>query len=318
MTYTDALAARHHAWKKCGHIYSPSGERPWARTHAANPIAQHQDGDLFRIYFSSRDERNRSSIGYILIDLRRPHEIIEESPEPVLPVGDLGMFDDSGVSIGCLVDMQPATYLYYMGWNLAVTVPWKNAVGLAISEGPGEPFRRHSRFPVMPLDEIDPYTISYPWIIEDEGVYRMWYGTSLTWGATPGDMCHVIKYAESVDCIHWKRDTHIAVNQTSTAEYALCKPCVVKDPDAYRMWFCSRGDTYRIQLAESKDGFNWERKGQDPGIDVSRDGWDSEMIEYPCVFDHKGQRYLLYSGNDYGRTGFGLAVLETRSAQGSR
>jgi hypothetical protein len=34
------------------------------------------------------------------------------------------------------------------------------------------------------------------------------------------------------------------------------------------------------------------------------------MIEYPCVFDHDRRRYMLYNGNDYGRTGIGLAVLE--------
>jgi hypothetical protein len=33
------------------------------------------------------------------------------------------------------------------------------------------------------------------------------------------------------------------------------------------------------------------------------------MIEYPFVFDHQGRRYLLYNGNDYGKTGVGLAVL---------
>ncbi|WP_236729556.1 hypothetical protein, partial [Mycobacterium tuberculosis] len=27
-------------------------------------------------------------------------------------------------------------------------------------------------------------------------------------------------------------------------------------------------------------------------------------------FDHRGQRFMLYSGDGYGRTGFGLAVLE--------
>ena len=46
-------------------------------------------------------------------------------------------------------------------------------------------------------------------------------------------------------------------------------------------------------------------------IDVSDDGWDSEMICYPFVFDHKGKRYMLYNGNDYGKKGFGLAILIT-------
>jgi len=34
------------------------------------------------------------------------------------------------------------------------------------------------------------------------------------------------------------------------------------------------------------------------------------MICYPYVFKHKGRFYMLYCGNGYGKTGFGLAVLE--------
>jgi hypothetical protein len=120
----------------------------------------------------------------------------------------------------------------------------------------------------------------------------------------------VIKYAESDDGIHWKRENRIAINSNSTKEYAICKPCVLRDETGYLMWFCSRGDKYRIHYARSQDGIYWERLGKDPGIDVSASGWDSEMIEYPCIFDHKGRRYMLYAGNGYGRTGFGIAVHE--------
>jgi hypothetical protein len=34
------------------------------------------------------------------------------------------------------------------------------------------------------------------------------------------------------------------------------------------------------------------------------------MVEYPWIFDWQGRRYMLYNGNDYGRTGLGLAVWE--------
>ena len=34
------------------------------------------------------------------------------------------------------------------------------------------------------------------------------------------------------------------------------------------------------------------------------------MVCYPYVFDHAGNRYMLYNGNGYGRTGFGMAILE--------
>ena len=39
-------------------------------------------------------------------------------------------------------------------------------------------------------------------------------------------------------------------------------------------------------------------------------GWDSEMVAYPHVFDHDGERWMLYCGNGFGRTGFGLAIRE--------
>jgi hypothetical protein len=298
------------AWRKLGRIFRPSGELEWARSHAANPIAEHVVGDIFRIYFSARDEKNRSSIGYVIVDLAADGRVLDIPAEPVLRPGDLGMFDDCGASVGCILRVGSARYLYYMGWNLAVTVPWKNAIGLAVSDSSDVSFRRFSRFPIVPLDETDPYTISYPWVMQEGGRFRMWYGSNLRWGPYKKDMLHVIKYAESADAVHWEKQGQVVIDSTCPEENAICKPCVVQDPDGYRMWFCSRGETYRIQHALSPDGCTWTRLGRDPGIDVSPDGWDSDMIEYPCVFDHQGRRFLLYAGNSFGATGFGLAVLE--------
>jgi hypothetical protein len=298
-------------WRKLGQIYAPRYLGPWAVSHAANPIAEHIEGDRFRIYFSARDSENRSSIAWIEIDLNKPANILSASSEPVLGPGDLAMFDDSGCSIGCIVSIGKRRLLYYMGWHLTVRVPWQNALGLAISEGPGEPFRRVSRFPVVALNEQDPYTISYPWVLQEGGRFRMWYGSNTQWGGEKRDMRHIIKYAESDDGVSWRRSDDIAIDFGFDGEYAICKPCVIKDPDGYRMWFCSRGQTYRIRTARSADGITWHREPDSAaGIDVSPQGWDSEMIEYPCVFDHRDRRYMLYAGNAFGETGFGLAVRE--------
>ena len=293
-------------------VFAPDGNFSWMRTHAANPVAEWIEDDIFRLYFSCRDGQNRSNIGSVEIDLKNPTQILRKAEEPVLGPGDLAMFDDCGVSIGCIVPVAAKRYLYYMGWNLAVTVPWKNALGLAISDGPGEPFRRYSRFPIVELNEVDPYSISYPWVMHDGGKFRMWYGSNITWGPEQRDMRHLLKYAESEDGIQWVRGGVVAIDFKCPEEYAICKPSVLKDPDVYRMWFCARGDvgrdTYRIGYAESKDGITWERMDEKETIDVSESGWDSEMIEYPYVFDHDGGRYMLFAGNGFGLSGFGLAV----------
>lgn len=88
---------------------------------------------------------------------------------------------------------------------------------------------------------------------------------------------------------------------------------VLNNAGDFEMWFSFRsgaGEKYRIGYARSDDGKNWLLDLNGAGIDVSLSGWDSEMIEYPFVLDHKGARYMLYNGNQYGKTGFGLAVLE--------
>jgi len=183
------------SWKKLGHVYAPDGSLPWARSYAANPVAEHIEGDLFRIYFSCRDEKNRSSIGFIEININKPQKILRVADQPVLAPGDLAMFDDSGASIGCIVKAGDKRYLYYMGWHLTVSVPWQNALGLAISESRDEPFKRYARFPTVPLDETDPYTISYPWVSHDNGKFRMWYGSNIAWGAAKEDMRPPDQYA---------------------------------------------------------------------------------------------------------------------------
>jgi hypothetical protein len=54
------------------------------------------------------------------------------------------------------------------------------------------------------------------------------------------------------------------------------------------------------------------RDDRKAGIDVSAEGWDSEMISYPHVFETDGHTYMAYLGNQVGRHGFGLAILEGR------
>jgi predicted GH43/DUF377 family glycosyl hydrolase len=299
-------------WQKLGNVFCAQGQFPWMLTHAANPVAEWRSDDVFRVYFSARDERRRAHIGYVDIDLNAPLRVLALSDTPVVGPGDAGLFDDSGTSMGCLVNHEGRRYLYYLGWNLGVTVPWRNSIGLAISEGPDAPFVKASRAPVVDRNDIDPFSISYPWILMDEGRWRMWYGSNLSWGtgAKQEEMAHLFKYAESPDGLDWRREGIVALPFKDSGEYAMSKPTVVRDADMYRMWYSYRGNAYRIGYAESPDGTNWTRRDELVGIAPSSNGWDAGAICYPCVFDHKGERYMLYNGGRYGDTGFGLAILD--------
>ena len=102
----------------------------------------------------------------------------------------------------------------------------------------------------------------------------------------------------------------MAIDFASPEEYAVSRPCVIRDNDVWRMWYSIRGCKYRVGYAESDDGIVWTRLDHQVGISVSESGWDSDSVEYAYVFDHCGSRWMLYNGNHFGRTGFGLAVLE--------
>jgi hypothetical protein len=303
------------AWIKRGRLFCPDGRVPWMRSHAANPAAEALGGGRFRIYFSPRDDRNRSSVGCFDWTTEDPHGAPQPGDRPVIGPGDPGVFDDSGTSMGCLVEVRGTRYLYYVGWNLGVTVPWRNSIGLAVSQN-GEAFRKVSRAPILDRSDVDPFSLSYPWVIVDAGVWRMWYGSNLTWGPTPRDMRHVIKYAESADGIVWVRRGHVAIPLGALGEWAVARPCVLREGDLYRMWYSTRGEQYRLGYAESRDGIGWVRKDAEVGIDVSEAGWDAQMIAYACVFAWNGRRYMLYNGNGYGETGIGLAEMDLRAPAG--
>ncbi|WNV05381.1 hypothetical protein RP726_02960 [Candidatus Methylospira mobilis] len=298
-------------WRKLGRVFCANGQRAWMRSHAAVPIAEAIEGGLYRIYFSSRDSANRSHTGWIVIDLQQPQTLVELSATPVLSPGGLGLFDDSGAMASWLTRAGNRRYMYYIGWNLGVTVPFRNALGLAISEG-GAPFVRYAAGAIIDRSLHEPHFCASCCVMKDGELWRIWYLSCTGWDLGQGGPVHRyhIKYAESDDGIYWRREGHVAIDYGNENEIAISRPSVLRDADGWKMWYSHRGASYRIGYAESVDGKHWLRQDHRAGIDVSLSGWDAEMIEYPFVFDHEGQRFMLYNGNDYGRSGFGLAVLD--------
>jgi hypothetical protein len=296
-------------WTKLGLLFPPPAGLGWMVSHASLPIAVRR-GSRYRVYFGGRDAKSRTRIGAFEFDPAGPGAVTGVTATPLLDLGPLGAFDDSGVTPGCVVEHGGRTYLYYTGWSLGVTVPFYFFVGAAVSDDGGVSFTRVSAGPILERSDGDPYLTASPWILVEDGRWRMWYVAGSRWEATGAEPRHYyhIRYAESSDGRTWHRHPRPCIDYASPDEYAISRPCVVRDRDAYRMWYAARGAAYRIGYAESADGLHWTRRDAEAGIDVSPAGWDSEMVAYPCVFDAAGQRYLLYNGNGYGRTGIGLAV----------
>ena len=300
-------------WRRLGLVGSAAGRARWAVSHSALPALLTAPDGIRHLYVSTRDSEGRARIarGRFTVEPTPTFDQIET--EPVLDLGGLGAFDDRGVTMSSIVSHGGQIHLYYTGWMLGVTVPFYLGTGLAISDDEGLTFRRASRAPLLDRNDVDPFLTASPFVMIDNGVWRMWYVSGSDWqivGGTPRHSYH-IKYAESRNGIEWNRRGHVCLDYASAEEYAFARPCVRYDGRLYRMWYAYRGHRYRIGYAESNDGLTWIRRDDNRGMEASGTGWDSEMVEYPWVFESSGREYMLYNGDDYGRTGVGLAVWQS-------
>ena len=298
-------------WKKVGRILSPSPNIWWMATHTGPSFAIQLRDSLYRLYITGRDSRNRSMIGIGEFNLQDPVATMQVEPDPVFTPGERGTFDENGVSYPWLVQSGNRYYMYYVGWMPTVLTPFQNQTGIAVSDLNGRNFVRASRASILPKSDFEPFGSGSVCVLKEDR-WKMWYTNFEGWGVQDKPKHYYrIKYAESENGIDWRRDGRVCIDFQESSEYAICKPCVLHLNELYHMWYVFRGDQYRIGYADSPDGIQWQRKDYLAAITVSSDGWDSKAISYPHVFIHENKLYMLYCGNEYGKEGLGLAVLES-------
>jgi hypothetical protein len=299
------------AWRKLGRLFEAPAVHPKLLSHAANPLPVRVAGARHRVFYSGRDAQNRSSVGWVDIDLDRL-QVLDVCSQPAFEFGPEGSFYSHGVSIGNCYEAQGRRYMLFMGWQQPPGEHWRGDIGRLVV-GDDLSLRLDGDGPFLGLDGIDPVSLSYPWVERQGAGWRMWYGSTLVWDAGNREMLHVINQASSDDGHAWRREG-LAVPFGLGLAQAFSRPTVARDGrGGFDMWFSYRdglGTPYRIGRASSSDGQAWRLRLADSGIDVSPSGWDSEMIEYPYVFSYQEDLYMLYNGNGYGRTGFGLARYE--------
>ncbi len=282
--------------------------------------------DRVRIYFSTRE---RDSVGKYLshvayadftCDMSR---LMGVSNHTVLPLGGLGCFDEHGIfPINVLRDGD-RVLAYTTGWNRKVSVSADASIGLALSHDDGETFQRYGTGPLLTASLNEPFLVADAFVQRYGDTHHMWYIFGTKWqkfhATEPPDRVYKIAHATSQDGIHWQRDGRQIISDRLNADECQALPTVKELDGVYHMYFCYRqangfrqdnSRAYRLGYAWSTDLENWTRNDSLAGIDVSSEGWDAQMQCYPHLFECGGKVYLLYNGNEFGRHGFGLAVLD--------
>lgn len=301
-------------WRKMGRIYAPDGTLSWGRKFAFPPVPHFLSEDVIRMYVAFCDEQMVGRIGYVDISADEPLKVLRVSEQPVLDIGTPGTFDENGILPTCIVAVDDKLYLYYVGYQLGMKVRYYQFEGLAISTDGGESFIRAQRVPVTDRTDRELLNRTSAFVRRRDGGFQMWYVAGSEWTVIDDKPMPVynIRYMESADGINWPAVGRVCIDRTYEGEYAFGRPFIIEEDGRQLMFYSSRlkSKGYRIGYAESTDGQNWTRRDKEIGIDVSAEGWDSQMLAYACVVRHRDKVYMFYNGNNYGETGFGYAELE--------
>lgn len=304
-------------WEKRGVIFRTDQQHDWMHSHACVPTALvGPEQERIRIYFAPRNRKNQSLPTFIDVDAQDPSQVLHLEPSPILDLGELGTFDDGGIMPCSVVQDGDTVYLYYVGWNPTVSVPYRNAIGVAVSTDRGDTFDRVFQGPIVDRNPQEPFFTASPCVRREDDAWHMWYasGTGFVVVDDKPEPLYVIKYASSSDGLTWHRDNLTCIPPNHDLE-ANARPTVAYEDGCYRMWFCYRdshdyrdGDgSYQIGYAESTDAVTWTRDDEAAGIKPSSEGWDAHMQTYPNVVTVNGQKLLFYNGNGFGQTGIGYA-----------
>jgi hypothetical protein len=310
-------------WRKGGRIFVADGRYDWMESYAQCPCVLVLPQRL-RIYYTCRPKPDASGqfisyTSFIDVDKREPSRILHVHDRPVLTPGGLGEFDQFGAMPGCVLRTGSNVRLYYVGWSRTHGVPYDAAIGLAVSRDDGVTFERHARGPIMAKTPLEPFLQGSSSVVLHDGIFHTIYLSGTEWIATENsaEPIYLLMHATSTDGIHWVRDGKPCV-PTLSAKECQASPSLIRRDNQWHLWFSYRRGVdfrnadggYRIGYAVSEDLTNWFRDDGRSDLDRSESGWDSEMVCYPCVIDVDGMLHMFYSGNYFGRDGFGYARLD--------
>jgi len=313
-------------WKKLGQIFdfNASPLKDSFASHAQSPQAVVFD-DFVRIYFTARirdSEKTFLSIPQYADFTKDFKSIINHSKKEIIQIGKLGCFDEHGIFPFSPCFVNGNLYAYISGWSRRISVDVDGGIGLAASNDGGAYFTRLGDGPVLSASLFEPFLVIDPFVRKFNNLFYMFYIHGTKWSdAAKPERVYKISYATSSNGLDWQKSNKLIIQNVLGDNECQALPTVIEINGIYHMYFCYRemtgfrteaGRGYRIGYAYSSDLENWARNDLLGGLALSTSGFDSEMMCYPNIFAVDECVYLLYNGNNFGKEGFGLAILEDK------
>ena len=232
--------------------------------------------DCIRVYYSFRID-SKSYINYF--EMSKTFKVTYKNKKPVMTPGPRGSFDDSGVMSSCLNN----GLFYYTGWNQCVSVPYGHSIGVAKFNESTNQFERLFDYPVLDRGRNVPFLANSPFVLDD----KMWFCNGTGWD---GDFPTYGIASAELRNLTWMVNKDFIVGTTGEA---YSRPFV--------------GHKKLVYSKRTKDSkysiFEYSDNKEEEILRPSNEGWDSEMVCYPFIWNN----FMFYNGNNYGTSGIGCA-----------
>jgi predicted GH43/DUF377 family glycosyl hydrolase len=303
--------------QKKGLIFAPNRMDWWQKYYAILPTPHFiVDLGVIRVFFATTCLDKFGRLAYVDLDCNVPSKIVNYSKDFILDVGQDGAFDDSGVNPSSIIKVQDTFYLYYAGYQRHIKTPYSILSGLAISKDLCY-FERYQNSPILERTDTELSLRSAPSVIELNSQFYMVYVSDYGWREMDGAVFkgkrmpqYCLKSGISKNGIDWDILPEPIIYPLTSDEFGFGRPYLFKKEDCYYLFYSIRRKniSYRIGYAVSNDNCKtWQRKDDINGLEISSNGWDSEMICYGAPITIGNKTFLFYNGNNNGETGFGYA-----------
>lgn len=296
-------------WREQDWLFEAAGTDR-ALTHAMLPTPILLE-DRIRVYFASCDKDLRGRIWRVDLELEAPWRVIERSRDPVMDVGGAGAFDCDGVNPSQVMWCGDRLRLYYIGWRrVSEDTPYTLFAACSESRDGGLSFPNASE-PMLAPSATEPLFRTAPFVYRAGGGWSILYiggGRFVSEGAKRLPI-YGLRQAFSEDGLVWPKEGRLLLAPDEQAgELGFGRPVVWSEGGEAQLYLSMRSRTgYQLVRGRLQDAEAGLRRFE-RALNFEQAPWATGMTCFgaPCRVGRT--ELLFYNGDQFGRTGFGLAV----------
>lgn len=296
-------------------IRLPGKRATWMQSHMQLPVPWVLDSSKVRVFFASRDLRQRSHVGSVDLELSSDDKWQPRFSEKVVAgPGPIGSWSEDGVYPSSLIEIAGRNFMYVIGWNRGRESPlFQAAIGVLDADRDLD-FKPLHPGPILARGEFDPLFVTAPMVFRLGSTFGMTYVSGIEWVRGSDEKLfsrYDTRLATSLDGLNWSTDGSTVI-ELEEDERNISRTWIEPfERGGFEAWFSvTNPPAYRYQLAyaTSEDGRRWVRSA--PPIDAPvLDLINSLCPSYPAVFELAGRRFLLSNAADFGRDGFWITPI---------